>query len=1599
MNLSVKILRRIMQSCTIFMLLIFIGSKANSKVIKTSSGPKHVLISQSVIEVNDPFYPKSLLFTDKNVLNNVSFYINHDAGYAGVDFTASITFTVNYEVWDGSDFQPHTSNTETLEVEYKSGSGVIDKSVFQIKQGGHKMKVTIGEIKLNNTITTSSNKPANFPGDLLILEAQIEAESYYPFNTNISYSIPTVTSSPGSGELNLSWTEIKEADEYDLEWTYISYYKIDGTVTTDIALDPDLFRINSTRITTSDNKYAIPLIYEPGYILYRVRGVGRSAGSGFKQAVYGKWSSERFGSCTNTTCYDDKYKFDGHEKKLNWQFSANYSEEGKSKVAVSYFDGSLRNRQVVSKLNTEKVTIVGETIYDFQGRGAIQVLPAPTSNPGIHYYPYFNLNLNSTSSNKIPFSRYDFDEDLVGSSCDVKTKGMSTIDGASKYYSSNNGDFSLGFTRYIPDAKNFAFTQIEYTPDNTGRIAAQSGVGGMHTLGSGHETNYFYGKPQQEELIRLFGFEAGNSAHYKKNMVVDANGQVSVSYLDPQGRVIATSLAGAPPTDKVTPLESFQNRDISVDLLNKNPITNESGQENKKDVDKGTKTISTPILVSTEGEREFEYKLGDEMVSYLSENCTTVQRCYDCVYELKISLTDNCQDEKLLGPVDDKELKGVNDNCVKSNDPLFEKGGDGSWKTKPLKVGSYQLTKTLTVNKQKLDEYTEDYLNNDCIKGMYQMFLDSAMAEIDFSGCDISCDSCKIKVEELYNSNPRKISDETRDELLKQCEVICDGESPKCEAFLFAMLNDVSKGGQYGEYLKPPMKLIESSEVPHTNNLFGLENNSIVDVSDFSSTNSTSSDVDYDVSDFHLSVFKVGNVLPTPNGNWRYPNNVSKPGDPSHYYDAKGNKVYIKVRYDGDKFIPRINFTPYPLPKKDDYIMVEPQHLARLKDFMAKWDPEWARSLVVYHPEYPFYRHCLNETASNDFDANLLITDTYTEASTKFPAIFNLPVGAPDKIANIDYYFEDPLYPDDKDHINERIKKYTTSQKSGVETSVSLAQMAYIINFCPNSDLTVSGSCSACGEIPENFSSLMALIQEIPDVQQRIQKSDAFWNTYKNLYLSLKQEYQKKNDINFSIGGNCYNGCFNTEMFNPNILIQSPNNNFPIVFYPLYQSQYYNIKQPCNVSRYEEYKDKTPRWQNASQMLNKGEWDEAEVCYPSPVITSGTTYNDISKEAINPDPIDCPEKNLAIMQAAKLKAQAEIFMECGQCPMARNLQTLLDAIAKKGKFKSTEPPFLLSCYPQSEFPEFIPDLDDAVGGDGDLWWNFKEFTDTYIKVELTRGNSGSVSCTLEIKISGANTIYKISDIKEICCLKYTSHPTIFPTYEGNSFLANATVFNTQTNKDEKINIEGVSTCFQIASCDFPEQCTTAVTGIELQNLWNALLYSTVKVQTGTRDPDFFKETFLTQYNETVDDVTNIIVPPYDAMLTATLRDGLDNHLGEGINWKWKNVSNALNNEFEIFNPYWTESYEGQEQPKCTFRFYAEDGITPFDTKNVLFFADIRPDIDNDVDQQHYFKIKALVKNLDKVSYVKCKGYSKCFIVGDCISPLLRERVYSSSGGQ
>src|SRR5207244_1439585 len=148
------------------------------------------------------------------------------------------------------------------------------------------------------------------------------------------------------------------------------------------------------------------------------------------------------------------------------------------------------------------------------------------------------------------------------------------------------------------------FSETQYTQDGTGRVNRQGGVGAEFQIGSGHETKYYYSSPEQTDLDALFGTEAGDASHYQKNMVRDANGQYSVSYVDMHGRTVATALAGARPAS-LKQLDSYRESIQSEELLS---ATN--------NVLKGNTWESTKtLLVPKAGDHSFHYSLQTESLS------------------------------------------------------------------------------------------------------------------------------------------------------------------------------------------------------------------------------------------------------------------------------------------------------------------------------------------------------------------------------------------------------------------------------------------------------------------------------------------------------------------------------------------------------------------------------------------------------------------------------------------------------------------------------------------------------------------------------------------------------------------------------------------------------------------------------------------------------------------------------------------------------------------------------------------------------------------------------------------------------------------------
>ena len=725
--------RRSCGYCAILFLLVFSGveCKAQESDSRTGTGIEpNVTLSVVSANLSNP----DVTINEASTTLELKVLPEEEVSYP---FLYTLTVNIVPTSSDGSAGDPIE---KILEIEYHpeaNAANYTDLQRFKIN-GSYGANVTITTVAVKNLSTGSTGTIT--PGNIYF-KVYGETSFFQALDTSLIVITPTELLGPdlSTASLQLSWAQLSGARRYQLEYSWVDAY---GDLINDIPSDqnPGLilfserdFQLNSTRVELKgDSKepsepvvYEIPLIYPKGYLLYRVRALGEFPENP-DHILYGPWSiSNNVVSVQNWIDNNSAYYIaNAHEKNKNWQFQASYAEEGKKKEVVSYFDGTLRNRQTVTKINTENNAIVGEVIYDNQGRPAIEVLPVPAMDEYLNFYPDFNLNTNEQPS---VYTHLDFDWNSGESidDCEISANGMSTLSGASKYYSSNNPVIG-NFQDYVPDASLFPFSQIQYTSDNTGRIKSKGGVGPAFQLGTGHEMKYYYSQPSSSfELNRLFGYHVGNPNHYKKNTVIDPNGQISVSYMDVQGRTIATALAGDNPKQGSSgehALESLADElnnslhDILLSDLLKN---NEFYRTDRYFGGIDGSRINKPVVSEGNNTYEFNYSFaGGQFV--FDESCFS---SYPFKYDLTLSLEDDCGSESF------EQGTIVLENIENYSTPAPF--------TAALNIGEYGLVKNLVVNQEAAALAWESYISNanqNCVLS-YEDFI-----TIVFDCAEVDCE-------------------------------------------------------------------------------------------------------------------------------------------------------------------------------------------------------------------------------------------------------------------------------------------------------------------------------------------------------------------------------------------------------------------------------------------------------------------------------------------------------------------------------------------------------------------------------------------------------------------------------------------------------------------------------------------------------------------------------------------------------------------------------------------------------------------------------------------------------------------------------------------
>jgi len=1022
----------------------------------------------------DSYVDPEIQEQDKVSLNTISFAkVFIEQGSLGVD-PFSIQLELRFTGYTEQGVLMTESSNETFALTYTTqlNEGTNDNIIYYTIENSYGIKVEVISYEATNLDTGLVIQAP----ELLKYQLGIQSERYYELYADpISTTANVLLSSGNPIGLRMNWSNIaaRGALYYDLEWSWIDNYGPEGTVLEagEVFLSDRDFKINSTRIQTTKTSYEIPALYAQGFIIYRVRPVGRFLESP-DQNKYGKWST----TTSQKFFVSDWVKADGtnsyveiitdHEKNKNWQFQASYAEEGKRKDVVSYFDGTLRNRQTVTRINSDDNAIVGEVIYDAQGRPAIEVLPVPVSDNDIKFYPSQTKN---TSGELYTYS--DFDYDASGENCDVGTDGVAVTSGAGKYYSPNN-DVGGSLRNFVPSAVDpentlqaFPFSQIEYTADNTGRIKRKGGVGKTHQLGSNHEMKYFYGQPNSSfEVNRLFGTNVGELNHYKKNVVIDPNGQGSVSYLDPQGRTIATALLGGHP-NQLVPLDDELDENGTLHDFLTTDLIDDSNEIAPSNVSYPTGTygiindglkFNKQIVVTSNGlAYEFDYTLSTDEL-YTFQNCPEE---FPYEYDLTKRITDDCG-----------ELAAVStERVTEYNVPLPIE----------LSIGEYNLFKDLRVSQEALQEHWETFLEtSDCIllPGDFEpQFIDIACGDLDCSVINTIDKNEFIiaNLEETFGTNPipyqisgssitanATLPSNIYEEVTLAIEESGDAydivkdlctEPDVNKIFSSFLPVDFYPGGQYGD-----ITFDEDGVINDPTSIFN-ENNDLYNNGEINGDNAN-------------AVFT-----------WR---------NPTSPYNVDGAVSRVSLNFINGDWFPAILDGVQP----DENNTVAPEELASITDFLSRWDSDWAKSLVAYHPEYPYLEYI---QAISDFEYqgyssygySELLQSTTTYAQARGLGFFNSFTSLLDD----DAYFEGAFAQETGTH--------TTARRAVMNEALTVAYDGGNLNMLQAVYATVAcGSLAAsCPSATGTFTNLRSNIESLSP-----EKQDQVWLLYRSYYLGLK---------------------------------------------------------------------------------------------------------------------------------------------------------------------------------------------------------------------------------------------------------------------------------------------------------------------------------------------------------------------------------------------------------------------------------------------------------------------------------------------------------------
>lgn len=1013
-------------------------------------------------------------FQTVSVYSSVSLHINNFPVMAGTP--GLLHFEVDVSIVPFSDPQNPTVAgapiTKTLKVTYNNTAGSTFKGVDNFVMTGnvYKMNITVVHVRCLD-IDPSLLPEQNIRGLELQARVLVKRQLIIPSSSVVDLGPVNIRTFKNAGIKTLTSTynalgaqeydvELATADEGGEQMAVINAMNPANTSTYNANLaDSELekvFRNNATRITNSTGSNDFSLIYDEKYLIIRIRTVNYDQAG---NRLCGKWQYR--GKKENDTAVSYNFWIKDWDPLIdfNRQYTASFAEDGKKKEVMSYFDGSLRNRQSVTVASTDQdiVPVIQEDVYDQFGRKSAAILPAPynvidNSKPALRYYENFNLN-----NSGMPYSITDITGSMLPSTCEIAPAIMSSGSGASAYYSTSNifKGISKKFNNAIPDAQGYPFSITQYTPDNTGRVKLQGGVGAAFQPGTigeqpSHTTKYYYGKPEQWELDQLFGNDVGYAEHYTKNMVIDPNGQVSLTYMNGSGKTIATALTGPTPLT----LDALPSLDALNALATDPHATNVRVLNPSQFIFSASElkiSASTTYLAAI-ADHSVRFDINIEQ---LKDRYPDGQLCSNCFYTLNVRVTDDCG------------------NVIKMNSfPVGSKTGDAGYvDPQPVKTlanvdfnrpGEYNISVEFVMDEKTISDYTDTYqqyaLDHDLLQKKYFYIKENYLTDFSISGCYNDCTTCQTLLGE--------------------------------EAAFTTMLR--TRFNAFGVDLTG--SVIESDFAGWSHTLYTALKTKCLNLQkncDFSPCSGLRSLLLADVS----------------------------PGGQYALYDPNGSPQELGSNVLHNYFRLVFPISPFMASTEDDFIKIGARTVyVYSSDFNEQlmvqyWNPNWATRFLQYHPEACQLTFCESNSYAKNWDEKV---KTLVNRIADIGPILNNDVAltytedTPSLLLNIDPFFVSASGAEFKTAMQNDLQTYTRSVlqipdkvlPNGQTTLTPLSLPKYIkyLLYCAASGNTDGTTWTNC--------------------QTSCRSIEKEWNKYRDMYMELKEKYYKAAYNKTSCAGN-----------------------------------------------------------------------------------------------------------------------------------------------------------------------------------------------------------------------------------------------------------------------------------------------------------------------------------------------------------------------------------------------------------------------------------------------------------------------------------------------